>query len=324
MPTNNLDFYLSTCEGLHEFMWQTTASIINWVISICWKAFPFCLFIRLASDEATNRYNGVIDFKVHLKTIYTAILIAYFLANYKRILESFDEFINIFHFSEPESLKIMGKSAPEAQQTNDSLPWYKNITDRLSKEGNIILQYLSDQAAGYLSAGAYKIHKAFIYIMHYAKVYLLLLTALIGPIAAVGTLLPTFIRTNFSTWARSYFNIACWGIVLNIFKAFAEAHRRAAESSSGFIDTGAYTFSSAILVICILLTPTITSQFIGSAITPNLANIAHHATTKGSKLLSRSIGGLTKGVAKTMGGVSRGVSKGIAKTVGAAMKGFKK
>jgi len=95
------DFYLKTCNGLHEVMWQTTSLIIDQVLSLSWKLFPFFLLIRFIWDEAMNRYQGVMDIKVHVKTLFVAILVAFFLAHYKWTLERFDDLIHVFYFSPP-------------------------------------------------------------------------------------------------------------------------------------------------------------------------------------------------------------------------------
>jgi hypothetical protein len=134
----------------------------------------------------------------------------------------------------------------------------------------------------------FKLHTFFIIAMKYARSVLLMMASVFGPIATLTYFLN---RNGFSNWSRSYLNISCWGITLNVFEGIAHAHKKAAIASMGDLH---FLLGSISIAFLIFMTPTITSWFIGNAVLPNLAPVANFVSKGLSLGLSFASQALTR------------------------------
>lgn len=117
--------------------------------------------------------------------------------------------------------------------------------------------------------------------MHYVKAISLVITSLLGPFAAVFSLLPSVFKHTFSTWAKSYVHLTFWTVILNIFSILSKSLvtlsislKSDAAAASFKQDTGS-TFLSFILFFAIFLTPVWTSKLISGAVVASIGNALH-------------------------------------------------
>jgi hypothetical protein len=272
VKNNLLTFYLSSCEGIPNAMWQYISNLITLSLSTCEKILPVAFLARLIYDEVQNRRKGVIDLRVHASTIFTTILIFVFFKNYKWCLEALDGLIQAFYFYVPVELN--------ADQAADQAGKWATFIKKL--KANLEIFNPSNWSTLLLA----KLQEYSILAMQYFRAILLLIASIFGPIA---TLTYFINRNGFSSWLGSYLNLSCWGITLNVFEGIVHAHKSAAITSG----TGSISFvvGSAVIAFLIFMTPTITSQFIGNAILPNLAPVVNFVS-RGISYTGRAAGGL--------------------------------
>lgn len=290
-------FYLVNCPGVHNHMWNAVSYLIDGAIKTSLQLLPVFLVIRLSTDEFMNRYNGVVDLKKHVKTIFETVVIVCFLYKYKWSLEIFDKFISLIAIAKIEVIE-------EALANVDSGSQWKNIIGQVMKG---ISNFLTKYVFACTQQGA-------IMLMHYFKTILLMIASTLGPFAVTLSLLPGPFRKGFSNWSKHYINISCWTITLNILTVLTEAHRKAYAKSQGIGETSANVLMSIVLFFIIFLTPTITSYFVGGTIIPNISIITKAATEAGKKLFSG-----VKAGANLLGSATSGIAKGI-KSIGKALK----
>lgn len=286
-------FYLINCPGVHNDMWNAVSYLIDGAIKTSLQLLPVFLVIRLLSDEFMNRYNGVVDFKRHIKTIFETAIIVCFLYNYKWSLEIFDKFINLIAIAKIEVIE-------ETLANVDTGFQLKNMAGQIMKK---LANLLPNYVFAFTQEGA-------VMVMHYLKTILLMIASTIGPFAATLSLLPGLFRKSFSNWSRHYVNVSCWTITLNILAVLTETHRKIFAASQETGGTSANALISIVLLITIFLTPTITSYFVGGTVLPNLSGITRTVTKAGSKLLSGAPKGLAQG-AKAISSATNGFVQGI-------------
>ena len=136
-------------------------------------------------------------------------------------------------------------------------------------------------------------HGVAVALMHYVKAVSLLVVVQFGPLAALFSLLPGPFKRSFSVWSKSYVNITCWTITLNIFWVLSKTFSTASLIKAGgigapFGETLGYTCLSIVLFVAIFLTPTWTSKFIGGVLVPNMTTGLSLAAGKVGKLAQLS------------------------------------
>ncbi len=282
-----IDFILPTCPGIPESMWLATSAVMDALIKICWKLFGGFLAIRFIKDGFVDVMNGRFELRTHLNTVFQAVLIGIFLSYYKFILMSFDNFIDMFCISDKEVLPVaLGKLEVSAPDYEKSFRFFSIIKTLLKGIFDLLPKLISI----FSHAGA-------IAVVHYFKAIALLIASQFGPLAALFYLLPGPFKKGFSTWAKSYINISCWAITLNLFwvlsKAFSVTSFFTESNSASTLvgETAGHAILSFVFFIAIFLTPVWTSKFIGSAIVPNLGG-ALDVASKVSKIAWKGVKGI--------------------------------
>jgi hypothetical protein len=286
----SVDFILPTCAGIPDSMWIVASASIEAMLNTCWKLFAVFLVIKFIHDGLGDIVNGRFELRAHLKTILQAILIGSFLKYYKFFLMTFDNFIELFCFPVEEVLQgSIGKLAGNIPDYTKDDSWL-NVSKIFLK---ILFEFFPKLMTLSTHAGAIK-------VMHYLKSVGLLLASQLGPIAALFSLLPGPFKKGFASWAKSYINMSCWAITLNIFWALAKAFMTTsffikADSATSFAgETAGATLLSLVFFIAIFLTPTWTSKFIGGAIVANLGSAISMASDK-----LKLAGGINKMITKS-------------------------
>jgi hypothetical protein len=208
-------FYLTNCPGVHNDMWNAVSYLIDGAIKTSLQLLPIFLIIRLFSDEFINRYNGVVDFKKHVKTMFETVVIVCFLYNYKWSLEMFDKFINLIAIAKIEVI----------EETLANVDNSSNWKDILGQIMNKVKNFLPNYIFAFTQEGA-------IMVMHYFKAVLLMIASTLGPFAVTLSLLPGPFRRGFPNWSRHYVNVSCWTITLNILAVLIETHRKVSSLSA--------------------------------------------------------------------------------------------
>ncbi|NEJ83401.1 hypothetical protein GR268_43825 [Rhizobium leguminosarum] len=129
-------------------------------------------------------------------------------------------------------------------------------------------------------------HKGVVQLMHAIKVMVLIPTILLGPLSAILSFLPGPFKKSFSNWSKSYINITSWAITLHIFSVLTKFYgfssfwmKTGSKASLAGEAIGHIVFSIG-LFIAILLTPTFTSKFLGSAVVANVGQALNMASSK--------------------------------------------
>ena len=101
--------------------------------------------------------------------------------------------------------------------------------------------------------------------MHYIKSVSLLILSLLGPFAALFSLLPGPFKASFKTWSKGYVNVSCWTITIAILDMLTTAFRSTTGQEAHQI------VLSFVLFITTFFIPTWTAKLIGNV---NLGNVA--------------------------------------------------
>jgi hypothetical protein len=273
------DFALPSCPGIPDAMWLSASSIINFGTTICWYLFGISLAINLAYGTYEDILNEKLNIRRLAKTLSKAMLIGLFLSNYKTILMFFDQFISTVFVFGDEPLYEAYKTLKEKDKLAE---YHKNFSFfspiRLLITG--IFSFLPKMISLFTHQGA-------INFMHYVKAISLVITSLLGPFAAVFSLLPSVFKHTFSTWAKSYVHLSLWTVILNVFYILSKSLTslsisiKSDAADASFKQNTGSTFLSFILFFAIFLTPVWTSKLINGAVVANIGSALH----SGFKLL---------------------------------------
>ena len=268
---HDLDFILPSCPGVPDSMWVATSSMIDVITKKCWRLFGVFLAVKFISDAWVELAHGKFELRTHVKTVFQAMMIGVFLAYYKSLLMFFDHFIDSLCVFDQEAL------CASIERIQDRLPNYEP-RQSAGQSWFLVIKLLAKMVLDFFpKLVALLTHGGAVALMHYIKVIALLVTSQFGPLAALFSLLPGPFKRGFATWAKSYLNITCWTITINIFWVLTKAFSTTSfwiESSTAtsLLEEGlGHALFSIVLFIAIFLTPTWTSKFIGGAITANVA-----------------------------------------------------
>ena len=189
--------------------------------------------------------------------------IAVFFTYYKTFLMTFDYMIDSICFFKPEVMQQTASHTEKvAREEGKLIKWLIKI---ISYGGNLFL--FTQQGVTYF--------------MHYIKSVSLLILSILGPLAALFSLLPAPFNASFKTWSKGYINVSCWSITLAILEVLANAF----QATTGY--EGYRVMLSFALFIMTFFVPTWTARLIGNV------NLGHVAA------------GIGTGVGKTYTGVGQ-------------------
>ncbi|MHB9147999.1 MAG: hypothetical protein ACYC2U_06365 [Candidatus Amoebophilus sp.] len=271
--TNVSDFALPSCPGIPDAMWLAAAYIINTAVTICWYIFGLVLAINLAQGTYEDILNERLNIRRLAKTLSKAILVGLFLSKYKTILMLFDQFIDTVFVFGDEPLYEASKAMKEKDKMTE---YYKNFS--FFTPIQLLITGIFSALPKIIS---FFTHRGAINFMHYVKAISLVITSMLGPFAAVLSLLPSVFKHTFSTWVKSYVHLSCWSIVLNIFSILSKSlvtisiSLKSDSAAAGFKQDTGSTFLSFILFFAIFLTPVWTSKLISGAVVANIGNALH-------------------------------------------------
>ena len=272
---NSVDFILPSCYGLPEAIWIAASAMLDTILTKCWALLGAFLVIKLLVSAWGDVGEERFSLRTYLKILFQGLLIALFLTYYKTFLMTFDYFIDSICVFDSDVFQ----PTKELKEPSGSA-WFGFLKSPI--------QTLLDNWAQWLVLFT---HGGAVKLMHYVKSVTLLVLLQFGPLAALFSLLPGPFKQSFSTWSKSYLNVSCWTITLNILWVLSNSFSRVAIETAGnpsslLGEKMAYTMLSLVLFIAIFLTPTWTSKLINGV---NPANL-----TAGIGMVAEKIVGMAK------------------------------
>jgi len=262
-------------------MWIAVAAMINATTKKCWLLLGAFVAIKILSDALSEVTQ--FNLRTHLKTLFHTLLIALFLTYYKSLLMFFDQFIaSLCVFDGAVFHEAFSQATEQVEEAiaQDNGGWRSRFAS--------FWKPIKDMWGFWVTGVGLLSHSTIVAIMHYVKAVTLLIVVQFGPLAALFSLLPGPFRRSFSTWAKSYVNVTCWTITLNIFLVLAKTFASVSRINAGSLgiplgETLGYTCLSIVLGVAIFLTPTWTAKFISGATVANLSTGLSLAAGKAGK-----------------------------------------
>jgi len=276
-----IDFVLFSCAGVPDSMWIATSVMLEATIKRCWRLLGAFLVLKMLS-EALHSFNGErLSLRPQLQVLFEGLLMALWLAYYKPLLMQLDGLIVSLSFFQEAEEEVIAQVSEQASCSGNGpggwLGW---------------LQMLSGFCQGWVDKCAKGLfllsHSGAVALMRYVRAVSLLISVQLGPLAALLSLLPGPFKKCFATWARSYGQLLCWHLVLNVLgmlaRAFAVASMGQVEGAALALgETLSYSCLSIVLFVAIFFTPTWSAQLIGGGAVANLLSGLGMLVEKGSE-----------------------------------------
>ena len=270
----DLDLILPTCPPIPHSMWIAASAMLDEVIPKCWKLLGAFVTIKILWNVLSDIDNGRLSLHIHIKTLLHTLCIAVFLVYYKRFLMVFDYFIDSISIHDA-GIDIAARKLAHMQ----SGPYQpsRSIFNGIL----VIVRLIKSVFASIIPILSVLSHSGAITFMRYVRVVSMIILMQFGPFAILFSLLPGPFKQSFLTWTRSYVNVSCWAITLNILWVFVKVFGTASVlrtsgkvisiTESIAVESVAHTLLSIVLFVAIFMTPAWTSRFVSSTTLPSLA-----------------------------------------------------
>ena len=244
---NTVDFILPSCYGIPESMWLVASAMLTTILNRCWLLLGAFVVIKMIVSAFIELGEERFSLAAQFRILAQALLIAVFFTYYKTFLMTFDYMIDSICFFKPEVIQQTASHTEKvAREEGKLMKWLIKI---ISYGGNLFL--FTQQGVTYF--------------MHYIKSVSLLILSILGPFAALFSLLPAPFNASFKTWSKGYINVSCWSITLAILDVLATSFQ-ATTGSEGY-----RVMLSFVLFIMTFFVPTWTARLIGNV---NLGHVA--------------------------------------------------
>lgn len=227
-------------------MWLVASGMLDTIIKRCWMLLGAFVVIKMIVSAFMDLGEERSSLGTQFRILAQAFLIAVFLNYYKTCLMTFDYMIDSLCFLKPEVIQQTASNA-----------------ERISSGGNTITQWIIKRTGEFFLS--FLTQKGMIKFMHYIKSVSLLILAIIGPFAALFSLLPGPFQASFKTWSKGYINVSCWTITLVILEVLVATFQATIGQDGYEIPL------SFVLFIMTFFVPTWTAKLIGNV---NLGNVA--------------------------------------------------
>ena len=259
----SIDFILPSCYDIPESMWVVASAMLDTILKRCWLLLGAFVVVKMLvsafSDLGEERFSLGIQLRILAQACCIAILFTY----YKTFLMTFDYFIDSLCFFEVD---VVPRTVDNAEEVTGGHGVVTQYCLKYFKQGMVVLT-----------------REGPVRFMHYIKSVALLVLSMLGPFAALFSLLPGPFKASFQSLSKGYINVSCWTITLAIINTLSDSFQNISIGSGV-----SQVLLSFVLFIAALLTPTWTSKLISGV---NLGNLAAAVGTAPAKAGRSAISG---------------------------------
>lgn len=273
----NIDFILVSFPPVPDGMWLATSAMLDVTLRKCMKLLGGLAVLKMMYD----RYEGYEEMNVaiHIRTLFSALMMIVFFRYYKQLLMYFDHFIDALCIHESggqlvvDKLRQLGHHPPPMQDPASFKALWRFL--------KFFLKFIPHLT--FLGS-----HMGVIYFMHYIRAVSLLLMIQVGPIAALLSWLPGPFTKAFQQWRKSYVTISCQAITLQMFSVLSQSFGVAAIAQGKGAMIG-HTVLSIVLLLIIFMTPSWTAKFIGGDTLGNFVSGVGGLVSKAGKIATKRL-----------------------------------